>query len=61
MKARGRLMRVIFLLKRKIKHTKKIQNKTKKITEGKREIKITSEQGWKSTWTFTTSLPMVRS
>lgn len=60
MKARGRLMRIIFLLKGKIKHTKKpSQTNKKKKTEGKREIKIASEQGWKSIWTFTTTLPML--
>lgn len=54
MKARGRVMRIIFLLKGKIKHIKKTQE-----TEGKREIKISSEQGQKSIWTFTTSLPIL--
>lgn len=50
MKARATLMRIIFLLKGKIKHIKKMR---------KRQIHISSEQGWKSIQTFTTSLPML--
>lgn len=52
MKARGRLIRTSFSSKGKKKtHMKK--------KEGKKEIKISPEQGWKSICMFTTSLDML--
>lgn len=57
MKVRGRLMRIIFVLKGKIRHIRK--KKKQPATEGKRQIKISSEQGWKNIWTLTTRLPML--
>lgn len=52
MRARGRLMRTIF--------SSKGQKKTyMKKKEGKKEIKISPKQGWKSICMFTTNLAML--